>query len=459
MSASVAPDARIQCSLSIISDLVKHLAQSHEDKYDETGAIIERQDIALSNEAVQEHFRSLCANIKELENFLPDSALKGAVIFNHTLSASPEELKALNRHDGIDDFTLSLAHLKATSLSHVNDSRFHLRDRSLRVDAKPKYLRDNEKGHSYFAEYNKGLVFVGRKTVPSQVAHERSLKRLARQLEISKDIKELRILPCLGYSFEYYDSFLSSHIRHKVLYSIHGKDAISLRDMLRAKNIDHFRPLLSPTMRFEIAQSLARSILYLHTAGWLHRGIRSSHIIFCSERECLSDTYEQLEELDIPYLAGFDYPYIPSYDEGDEKLQVRIKERQLYRHPAVQHDPTTTFDATLGDDDPSFTKDHDIYSFGVILVELGLLRSAFRIWSERSREKCNGSRKFQSYLITDLIPKVRSKMGSIYADVALYCLRSNSYIPGELERVGAVAFYKNVIAQLERGKISLCSPA
>jgi hypothetical protein len=33
---------------------MKHLALSYEDKYDETQAIIERQDIALSTEAVQE---------------------------------------------------------------------------------------------------------------------------------------------------------------------------------------------------------------------------------------------------------------------------------------------------------------------------------------------------------------------------------------------------------------------
>jgi hypothetical protein len=58
MSASVARDARIQCSLSIISDLIKHLAQYYEDKYDETGAIIDRHDIALSTEAVQETQRS-----------------------------------------------------------------------------------------------------------------------------------------------------------------------------------------------------------------------------------------------------------------------------------------------------------------------------------------------------------------------------------------------------------------
>lgn len=202
-------------------------------------------------------------------------------------------------------------------------------------------------------------------------------------------------------------------------------------------------------MRFEIAQSLARSILYLHIAGWLHKGIRSSHILFCSEKR-FSDT----EQLDLPYLVGFDYTFIPPYDAGDRKMQIGIRERQLYRHPDLHGDPTTTYDASLGDNDPSSTKNHDIYSYGVILVELGLLKSAARIWSEHCREKCNGSGEFQGYLITELLPTVRSTMGSIYADVALYCLRSNSYVPGELDRVGAVAFYKNVIAQLERGKIS-----
>jgi hypothetical protein len=462
MSASVAPAARIQGSLNIIPDLVDYLVQSYEDKYDKAQAIIERQDMAVSNEAVQERFKRLHDQIQELEGFLPsDSALNGAVIFNHALSAHPEDLRTLSPQQGIDDFTMTLARLKATSLSHVNLISFDMRDRPWRVNADLKYLRDNEGRRSYFAEYNNRLVLVSEKNIPSgSISRDTSLQRLAWQLKISEDIKELRILPFLGYSYEY--PLSSGHTRHKVLYSIHGKDAISLRDMLRTKNIDHFRSLLSHTMRFELAQSLAQSILYLHTAGWLHRGIRSSHIIFCSEREFFSDTHEQLEQLeqlDLPYLAGFDYTYLPPYDAGDEKLQVHIKERQLYRHPDVQHDPTTTYDAAIGDNDPSFTKNHDIYSFGVILVELGLLRSALRIWSERSREKCNGSRKFQSYLISELIPQVRSEMGSIYADVALYCLRSNSYVSGELDCVGAVAFYKNVIAQLERGKKSLCSSA
>lgn len=124
-------------------------------------------------------------------------------------------------------------------------------------------------------------------------------------------------------------------------------------------------------MQFEIAQSLARSILYLHIAGWLHKGIRSSHILFCSEKR-FSDT----EQLDLPYLVGFDYTFIPPYDAGDRKMQIGIRERQLYRHPDLYGDPTTTYDASLGDNDPSFTKNHDIYSYRVILVKLGLLKSA-----------------------------------------------------------------------------------
>jgi hypothetical protein len=46
-------------------------------------------------------------------------------------------------------------------------------------------------------------------------------------------------------------------------------------------------------------------------------------------------------------------------------------------------------------------------------------------------------------------------MGLIYADVALYYLRLNGYVPRELNCISAMAFYKNVIAQPKRGKLSI----
>lgn len=56
-------DAQVQCPLSIISGLVNHLPPTYEDNYDETRAIIEQQEMAFSNEAVQKRFKSVSQDI------------------------------------------------------------------------------------------------------------------------------------------------------------------------------------------------------------------------------------------------------------------------------------------------------------------------------------------------------------------------------------------------------------
>ncbi|KAH2152561.1 hypothetical protein KXW33_002141 [Aspergillus fumigatus] len=259
-TASVAPDAQIQCSLGIISDLVNYLTPSYEDKYDETGAIMERQEMALSAEAVQERFTRLRHQIRELEGFLPsDSALKGAVIFNHALSASFEKLIALSRQEGIDDFTMSLARLKVASLCHVSEVVDYWGEASGKLDANPEYLRDNESRRSYFANYNKGLVLVSSKYVPSShITHERTLKRLFWQLKISEDIKELRILP----SSVEKDPELQSAIRWQV--ELEDRCAQSNDPTLRAlleqqeRSVHNTRRRLQERRRKEIRQVFSR---------------------------------------------------------------------------------------------------------------------------------------------------------------------------------------------------------
>ncbi|EED22914.1 hypothetical protein TSTA_063890 [Talaromyces stipitatus ATCC 10500] len=279
----------------------------------------------------------------------------------------------------------------------------------------PKH-RDNEAGVSYFGKYNENMVFVHEKKNFSPLKD--TLTRLTWQLRLSENIKELRILLCLGYTIDLplpeRPSLTQEYIHH-VIYAIPGKHVISLRDMLSLTNIHQFQSSLSRTMRFEIAQSLARSILYLHTAEWLHRGTRSSNVLFCSDVD-FPDTHQRLSP---PYLAGFDYTYLPSDDEiMNAKVQTGFKEWQLYRHPNVLREPTTWLDAALGDNDKAFSKNHDICGLGVILVELGVCKSAARLWKKSSRDKCNGESKCQRYLITELIPEVSSIMGSKNADVA-----------------------------------------
>lgn len=72
---------------------------------------------------------------------------------------------------------MSLARLKVASLCHVSEVVDYWGEASGKLDANPEYLRDNESGRSYL--YNKGLVLVSSKYVPSShITHERTLKRL-----------------------------------------------------------------------------------------------------------------------------------------------------------------------------------------------------------------------------------------------------------------------------------------
>ncbi|KAH8691807.1 hypothetical protein BGW36DRAFT_386341 [Talaromyces proteolyticus] len=414
-------------------------------KGDETSAHQERQGLDLPTKEAQENLQRISDQILQLEGLLPsDPAPNGAAVFNVALSTSPSKLRSLSFPKDVDSFTPSLAQIKATSQDHISNIQVTRRRSAdeLRNGFNIPKLRENEAGVSYFGEYNESLVFVHEKKDPCP--WQATLKRLAWQLRLSENIKELRILPCLGYTL---DGSLTQDYIHHVIYAIPGKHVISLRDMLRSRNFRRFQSSLSLTMRFKIAQSLARSILYLHVAEWLHRGIRSSNVLFCSDAG-FSGTHRQLG---LPYLAGFDYTRPPSYDES-AKIPTEYRERELYRHPAVLREPTTAPHAALGDNDELFSKNHDIYGLGVILVELGVGKSAGRLWMQRPKDKCNGCSKFQGYLIAEFIPKVRSITGRTYADAALYCLQADVYLPQEPDWAGAVAFYRNVIEPLERCK-------
>jgi hypothetical protein len=94
--------------------------------------------------------------------------------FSTTLYLLAQKLITLSRQEGIDEFTTSLAHLNAASLCHVNDVCYHLGDGSWKLYANLKYLRDNERGQSYFANKQK-LGFCGQESFPSShITHERA---------------------------------------------------------------------------------------------------------------------------------------------------------------------------------------------------------------------------------------------------------------------------------------------
>ncbi|KAJ5690402.1 hypothetical protein N7462_004794 [Penicillium macrosclerotiorum] len=123
-------------------------------------------------------------------------------------------------------------------------------------------------------------------------------------------------------------------------------DGETLRKRLVAGQIDH-----SLSDRLEIAKDLARSVFYIHAHGFVHKNIRPETILLL--RKDPSD-------FGSSFLLGLEN--FRNADGASMRYGDLDWERNLYRHPR-------RIGLTPQDD---YIMQHDIYSLGVCLLELGM---------------------------------------------------------------------------------------
>lgn len=167
----------------------------------------------------------------------------------------------------------------------------------------------------------------------------------------------------------------------------------------------------SITNRLQVARELCKTLLAFHTAGWLHKDIRSDNLMFFQENGW-----------SLPYLTGFSFSRQDSPSEiSEQPSQEPLAD--IYRHPHALGEPST-----------SFQKYMDMYSLGLVLLELAEWKALKHIVT-----KCVDVRKIDSNIGVRLdsiaeIPKwldkhvvttgqLKFRMGDIYADVVHTCLR------------------------------------
>ncbi|KAJ5813688.1 uncharacterized protein N7503_000438 [Penicillium pulvis] len=463
--------ANASSSLSRLVMLLKPLSNLQstgtENVNNDASNLRERLEWALQNGKAMENLKLLSVLIQDLEGFLPapDSDLNGTILVNPALRASALKLRWLSRQSDFDVFTISIAELKATSLSQVNEFKLSPLDKSSRLTGSLDDLGEVRAGAPYLAKYNGVAVLVGRKQVPIMTDHtvlRARIEKLVRMLSSSQNIKELRTPPCLGYMYtspgEGTLSHTSESCTYEILYSLDEQNCYSLRHALFKKW------KISLRTRYDIARSLARSILYLHAVEWLHKGIRSSNVVFSTNKDLPRDSEKsespKFAVSGLPYLVGFEYSRINSRDEGTEKT-IDTSDHNLYRHPDTQGEPSTTDSSLYLGEKGRFTKNHDIFSLGVILVELGVLKPAHKIERDlkdpkkdyKNAELEDRPQKFKEHLL-ELVSEVENNMGPIYANVTSQCLAANFYRQDvTMDQEGAVAFYRDVIAQLGKCKV------
>ena len=206
--------------------------------------------------------------------------------------------------------------------------------------------------------------------------------------------------------------------KFELLYAIpdHLKSPRSLRDLLMAAD-----PCHSLDERFGLAKQLAKSVMFVHTSQFVHKNIRPENILVF---------YKEGSILGVPYLSGFEN-FRPAagqtHYDGDN-----LWEKDLYRHPSRQGLQPEEY----------YKMQHDIYSLGVCLLEIGLW-TPFIIWNDTAdrpttpttgpdldniaqqlslkdqRKKAYNIKRILVEMAKEQLPR---RMGKIYAETVISCL-------------------------------------
>ena len=186
------------------------------------------------------------------------------------------------------------------------------------------------------------------------------VKALAALLRENDRTDQFRAPHCLGYFQDIDEATGEDHCRFGLVFekpsSAHPSTRpISLHTLLTSPNID----VPSLTNRIALMRLLSEALERLHAVDWLHKGLRSSNILFFSD--CGP------EEIDYsdPYISGFDYSRPAMNDDMTEKPPENAS-ADIYRHPFVQASGLRESASPAS----SYKKSYDLYALGVILLEI-----------------------------------------------------------------------------------------
>ncbi|KAF7550937.1 hypothetical protein G7Z17_g5381 [Cylindrodendrum hubeiense] len=255
-----------------------------------------------------------------------------------------------------------------------------------------------------------------------ELNHHRTLSRFEALVELLRQdnaTKQFQTMRCLGY---YVEEQSAGKPRYGFVFENPegidpGLKPTSLMDLMETR-----MPSLSA--RVKLMRALAECLEKLHAVNWLHKGLRSQSVIFFQE-------YSGEVDLAKPYLSGFDYSR-PESAEYMSESPPAVAAEDLYRHPAVQGGPR---EDSYGF---GFKKQHDIYSLGVLLLEIVYWKPIYAILGfdsaqvVRPREIAGVKTKLlkgghEAY--------VRSYMGDTVADIVMACLNGPAAF-GVMENMG-----------------------
>ncbi|KAF1965572.1 hypothetical protein BU23DRAFT_560927 [Bimuria novae-zelandiae CBS 107.79] len=182
----------------------------------------------------------------------------------------------------------------------------------------------------------------------------------------------------------------------------------SLRHMLLTAN-----PNASLSDRFRVARQLAQSVSYIHTYDFVHKSIRPDTILVLQDAKT---------DLAASFLIGFEK--FRTADGRTLKTGDSVWHKDLYRHPQRQD---------LNPED-AYIMQHDIYSLGVCLLEIGMWKSFVEFEDADNAtpmewigqyvhgEDQGRAIRLKEHLVGLAQEGLPGKMGDKYSEVVVNCL-------------------------------------
>ena len=182
----------------------------------------------------------------------------------------------------------------------------------------------------------------------------------------------------------------------------------SLRGLLMSQ------PSHSLSERFSLAKQLARSISYIHTLGFVHKNVRPETILILSHQD---------SALGPLFLVGFEKVRVA--DSHTLRAGDTAWEKNIYRHTNRQGIKP----------EESYIMQHDIYSLGVCLLEIGLWDTLISypegsanpipgklLGSSLGSPEFDNPLLIKDHFVSVAMSKLPIQMGDIYRDIVVDCL-------------------------------------
>jgi len=191
-------------------------------------------------------------------------------------------------------------------------------------------------------------------------------------------------------------------------------DIIEGKDPNRSMYSDHVNPsklrvplaALPLEIRFKLARDICLCIHYLHLCNIVHKSLRSENILFFC-----STTKQDMLVFSKPYIIGFEHSRLDTVGEVTVTRTIQNVEHDGYRYPGYRSEQSMRS-----------TKLHDLYSLGLVLLEIATWKNLDVLFDSRRVNKIAevlNSRDVTASPVTDL----KKLVGTTFYEVVDICLK------------------------------------